>query len=514
MIGTSFPEWIFIRLSILFFQYTPLVYVAAIIALPILYGSAALSQPVAWVLYTALLAEALFFGLVYRPYLVRLKQNACHPSPLSSTERMALFKRCMINIQVVETYLQGWFLGAHPDDIRRDNVREFLLWAFFEQGYETTGMDDDNSEATGQELAEFISMIEEKLGRPLKEGYGSAQSLRLTLDTVESSYRSLLWYMIIFCVDQFTHLAFLWHGFEYYHKSRANALRVFPPRPQELVGGRQSPSPQLSYWHRPHSAEDKVPVVFFHGIGIGLWTYIGFLARLSGTRKNGNGSIGIIAIEVLPLSFRLTSPIPSKADFLDQMTTIIDHHCWQEFSVVSHSYGSVLTTHMLHSSSLQHRIPSVALIDPVTIALHLPHVAYNFTRRRPKMANEWQLWYFASTDPAVALCLGRHFFWRENILWKDELLVSESGGRRTERKAVISLAGRDLIVGTAAVSNYLDAGEGAGVGELGREERDRINVVMFPKLDHAQLFDDRSAADSVLDLVRSNCVIDRPALPQ
>ncbi|KAF7553942.1 hypothetical protein G7Z17_g3269 [Cylindrodendrum hubeiense] len=514
MIGTSFPEWIFIRLAILLFQYTPLVYVTAIIVLSVIYGSAAQPLTVTWILYTALLAEALFFGLIYRPYLVRLKQNASHPAPLSSTERRALFKRCMVNVSSVEMYLQGWFLGADPDEIRRDNVREFILWGFFDQGYESTSTDDDNAEATSQDLEEFISMIEEKLGRPLKEGYGSARSLRLTLDTVESSYRSLLWYMIIYLVDQFTHFAFLWYGFEYYHKNRANALRVFPPRPQEFIGGRQSPAPQLSYWHRPHTATDKLPVVFFHGIGIGLWTYIGFLARVAGTKKNGQGSIGIIAIEVLPVSFRLTSPIPSKTDFLDQMTTIIDHHCWENFSVTSHSYGSVLTTHMLHSPSLHHRIPSVTLIDPVTIALHLPHVAYNFTRRQPKMANEWQLWYFASTDPAVALCLGRYFFWRENILWKDELLVSESGGRRTERKAVVSLSGRDLIVNTAAVLDYLDSSDGIGADELSHEELGRMNVVMFPKLDHAQLFDDRPAADSITHLIRSNCEVDSPVLSQ
>ncbi|KAH7140100.1 hypothetical protein B0J13DRAFT_61299 [Dactylonectria estremocensis] len=512
MIGTSFPEWIFIRLAILLFQYTPFVYVAAIIILSAIYKSAVSSFIVTWVLSAALLAEALFYLLVYRPYLVRLKQHARHPAPLSSTERRALFERCMINISSIELYLQGWFLGAHPDDIRRENVREFLLWAFFEQGHEATSISDGIIEATSQELDELILMIEQKMGRSFKEGYGNAQSLRLTLDNVESSYRSLLWYIIVFVVDQFTHLAFLWYGFEYHHKSRANAARVFPPRPQELVGGRQSPSSQLSYWHRPHSAEDKLPVVFFHGIGIGLWTYIGFLAKLAGTKRNERGSIGIIAVEVLPVSFRLTSPVLSKMEFLEQITTIIDHHYWQEFSVVSHSYGSVLTTHMLHSPSLHHRILSVTLIDPVTIALHLPHVAYNFTRRQPKMANEWQLWYFASTDPAVALCLGRFFFWRENILWKDELLVSQSGGRKTERKVAISLAGRDLIVDTAAVSDYLDANEGANRNEPSREESARMNVVMWPKLDHAQLFDDASAADSVLRMIRSNCEVDRPVL--
>ncbi|KAK7416802.1 hypothetical protein QQX98_004995 [Neonectria punicea] len=508
MLNNTFPEWAFIRLTILLFQYTPVVYATGVTVLYAVYGSAAMSMGATWALCAALLAETLFFGLIYRPYLTHLKKDAIHPEPTSPTERMALFRRCMGNVRSLELYLQGWFLGAHPDDIRRDNVREFILWAFFERDSDSTSVDD---EATRQELDEFLDIIEQKLERPLKEGRGSARCLRLTLDTVDSAYRSVLWYTIVFFIDQLTHLAFLWHGFQYH---RRRAVRVFPPRPQELIGGRPSPSTQLSYWHRPHSAEDQVPVVFFHGIGIGLWTYVGFLAKLTGiNNKKGQGNVGIIAIELLPVSFRLTSPIPNKMDFLDQMATIINHHSWDNFSIVSHSYGSVLTTHMLHSPSMHHRISSVTLIDPVTIALHLPHIAYNFTRRQPKMANEWQLWYYASTDPAVALCLGRFFFWRENIVWKDELLGSESGGRRTERKVVVYLAGRDLIVNTGAVSEYLEGDGEMTIDELSREEHDRMKVIMFPTLDHAQLFDDASAVDSVVRLIRSNCEIDRSVLP-
>ncbi|GAB0145703.1 hypothetical protein EsHS_00006128 [Epichloe bromicola] len=172
---------------------------------------------------------------------------------------------------------------------------------------------------------------------------------------------------------------------------------------------------------------------------------------------------------------------------------------------------------MLHSSVLQQRIAAVVLIDPITILLHLPDVAYNFTRRPPKMANEWQLWYFASTDPGVAYSLGRRFFWRDNILWREDLFSDplQSGAERAQlgrRKVAVSLSGRDLIVDTASVTNYLTSkpriitGDDA-IGhpkEYSEVPSDEVDVVVFPLLDHAQVFDCKYARDWVVQLIHSH----------
>ncbi|CEI39646.1 hypothetical protein FVEN_g1932 [Fusarium venenatum] len=501
MIGTSFGEWVFIRLSIALFRYTPLIYIFLILVLPLI-QPVSVVFPVICILLAALLVECVFYLSIYNPFLRRLKRDAVYPPALSRQDREALFEQCFGNVSSPEIYLRWWFLDADPNEIRRDNVREFLLWAFFEKpdGRDLSAEDEETVEG---EVEHYLVLLERRLGRPFEDGRGNAKSLRLTLDGITTTYRSLLWYIIIFFIDQFTHLAFRWHGFEFYRRPRSSALCVFPPRPQELFPGRQSPSSQLSYWHRPHTAHDKLPVVFFHGIGVGLSTYIPFLAKLCET-GDGRGSVGVIAVEILPISFRLTPAIPDKREFLTQMTAILEHHHWDKFSLVSHSYGSVLTTHMLHDSSLKHRVPSVVLIDPVTIMLHLPNVAYNFTRRKPKHANEWQLWYFASTDPGVALCLGRYFFWRENILWKEDLLGTQDDGRHT-RHVAVTLAGRDLIVDTAAVAEYLGVDLESPTRRLIAESHNGVEVVMFPKLDHAQVFNDRPSRDSVIQMIKSRC---------
>lgn len=130
------------------------------------------------------------------------------------------------------------------------------------------------------------------------------------------------------------------------------------------------------------------------------------------------------------------------------------------------------------------------LIDPVCLLLHLPHVAYNFVARTPRSANEWQLWYFASRDMGVSHALSRHFFWAENIMWKEELA-------KVRRSAVV-VSGRDLILEPRRIWGYLTAGMPVPEGDeytkweksTGSLEGDGPQTVLFyPDVDHAQVFD-------------------------
>ncbi|KAK1254691.1 hypothetical protein MKX08_008686 [Trichoderma sp. CBMAI-0020] len=498
-----------IRLSIFFFRRTPFIYAAILGALYLWYGWETTRQTLAaQVLWGLIIAELLFFCFIYLPYMRQLNRKAVHPTPLTSEERWDLFNQCLAHVDSFELYLRGWFLGAELKDIRRDNVREFLLWGFFDQAAEDVERNDGHSEAVERDLEGFITEIEKRLGRPIRSGRGNATCIRLTLDDVETTYRGLTWYAVICLVDQFTHLALSWHGFKFYARGPATALATFPPRPQEIFSSRRSRASQLSYWHRPHTSNDCNPVVFFHGIGVGLWTYISFLARICAAKESDGGqAIGIVAVEILPVSFRLTSPPLGKAEFLRQMAKILEHHQWNKFTITSHSYGSVQTTHMLHSPALRHMITSVVLIDPVTVMLHLPDVAYNFTRRRPREAYEWVLWYFASTDPGVANSLGRHFFWRENIIWKEDLLSYENAGLRSHRRKVaVCLAGKDILVGTSRVAQYLGDAGMAGINQAGGTNRTaEVEVLMFPMLDHAQVFASSLHYERVCRVIRSYC---------
>ena len=201
----------------------------------------------------------------------------------------------------------------------------------------------------------------------------------------------------------------------------------------------------------------------------------------------------------MPISFRITGPMPEQAQICTEILHILEKHDWKKFVLVSHSYGSIISTHLLKHAQLAPRIGPVLLIDPVSFLLHLPDVAYNFTCRIPRRANEHQLYYFASMDMGVAHTLARRFFWSENILWKDDV---------QSRRLSVALSGKDLIVDTRTVGRYL---AGCKYGEM--EERadewqsqdwsgNGLEILWFEWKDHAQVFDHPRDYGRLIDVLR------------
>jgi hypothetical protein len=188
MIGTSRLEFYFIRFCIIGLHYlapTCILYCLLVISL---YGTKAAFYRVPLIIESTAIAETLFYLLVYLPYRFHLQREAVHPPAPTRQERKELFKLCNDNISDPEVYLQKWFLGAGIDEIKRENLKEFFLWAFFNRGG-PPGNDDE-------ELEEYVVATEKLLGRPIQQGRGDATCLRLTLDRVEMLHRSLIWYFV------------------------------------------------------------------------------------------------------------------------------------------------------------------------------------------------------------------------------------------------------------------------------------------------------------------------------
>jgi hypothetical protein len=150
---------------------------------------------------------------------------------------------------------------------------------------------------------------------------------------------------------------------------------------------------------------------------------------------------------------------------------------------------------LLRSPNLNNRIAAALFIDPIPFLLHFPSVAYNFLYRYPRTANEWQLWYFASRDADVAHSLARHFFWSESVMWKEQLEGRPFG---------VSLSGGDQIVDTAEVRKYLTGEE--EVTE--RWQNGALQVLFYPKLDHATVFDTRDRRFPLVNVLREFVTVD------
>jgi pimeloyl-ACP methyl ester carboxylesterase len=298
-----------------------------------------------------------------------------------------------------------------------------------------------------------------------------------------------------------TFIRLLREGFTFYRNHFPWNVALIPIRPAALLQWPISPAKHISYWYRPHTSKSKLPVLFIHGIGIGLYPYVDFLAELDSLEglesADTEDQVGIIAVELMPISFRITHSALSKDEMCKEIAAILAEHGWTRVVTVAHSYGNVVATQLIHHPLTSHLIGPLVLIDPVSLLLHLPDVAHNFTRRKPMHANEHQLYYFASMDTNVAHTLGRCFFWAENILWKEEI----SG-----RRATVALMGRDLIMNTDSVGRYLcNDSKGNGAWKSKSWTGEGLDVLWYNDLDHAQVFDRAIDRSLLVKAINSYC---------
>ena len=354
MIGTSTWDyvhiqfWIVLLRSLVFVSlgYSCYLFVAVLLSLT----SFARLPRLPLVLEAWAVLDTLFIVFVYLPRRWSLQSAAIHPDAVSREQRIALSERCLATVDNPESYLSKWFMGVPLAQIRRDNVKEFFCWAFLDGQMTDAELDDE-------ELEGYVSRMEEKFGIHIPPGRADIQCLRLTLDRVPMLERSLFWYLVrlaaigltqegrvdvlqcIMIVDMATSFRLHWHRFHHYRTPLVRFLHVFPPRTQTLLSRHVSPSAKVSYWHRPHTSTTRLPVLFLHGIGIGLFPYAPFLAELNRPHPDEDGEPGVIALEIMPVSFRITSPALSKHEMRMQIQTILRHHGWTKYVLVTHSYA-------------------------------------------------------------------------------------------------------------------------------------------------------------------------------
>ncbi|TFY73401.1 hypothetical protein EWM64_g10612, partial [Hericium alpestre] len=348
MLGKSYTELVLIRLCIIGFRLiTPLsiAYLAGC-----LYTGTALFLPYLWP-YAA--TEAFFYLCIFVPRRLRLQKAAEHP-PMSQEERKELFDKCAVSMTAASTL--HWFPSKERSTsrVRRDNAVAWLLWALFATDI------NEAAEEWEEELENYLGIMTKFLGYPLDKGHNpDLQCMRLTLDPVIIIHRPLVWYMIVGLVDTITTISLYFTGFR--HFDTPKWFRVFPPRPLLVLFSNKSADSKIPYWYRPHRSTTKHPILFIHGIGIGLWLYIPFFRELI----EQDPDVGILAIEILPVSMRITDPPLAKDAMCAAIARVLDAHGLPRVVVASHSYGTVVTGHLLQSPALAPRVASTLFVDPI-----------------------------------------------------------------------------------------------------------------------------------------------------
>lgn len=92
----------------------------------------------------------------------------------------------------------GWFFNSKSYLIKRENAKEWLLWALFGCNL------DDMREEWADEIEGYLRRLEAYMGSKFEDGWNAAaKCMRLTLDPVVMLHRPLIWYAVsvIFSFD-------------------------------------------------------------------------------------------------------------------------------------------------------------------------------------------------------------------------------------------------------------------------------------------------------------------------
>ena len=189
-----------------------------------------------------------------------------------------------------------------------------------------------------------------------------------------------------------------------------------------IQGFRRHTCGPMVYWYRPAkpSSLKRDPIVFAHGLGIGLSQYCLLIHKLS---SFDNAIFLVEVLDPFPAAFLmhfLFSQINNVACYLVEkalameealpvMESMLNKHGYQKAIWMGHSYGSVYVSWVLRSRP--DLAVKVVLLDPVVILLNFPDVCYNFFYREPSSTIELGLHYFAARELFISKSMSRNFHW-------------------------------------------------------------------------------------------------------
>jgi hypothetical protein len=193
MIGTSATEYLFIRTCILFLHniapisilYSTQLLLVQFFHLPIYL------EHIPYPIQMWLTAEAIFLITIIIPLKYSLhRYTICH-RPLSAECREKLFRSCIASVPNLEKYLSQWLMVSEGECIKRDNVKDFVRWAFFRPDYE-----HERDQQDEVEIEAYTTEIEKLIGQKLAPGRIDLKGLGQLLHETTGSHRSLLWYTV------------------------------------------------------------------------------------------------------------------------------------------------------------------------------------------------------------------------------------------------------------------------------------------------------------------------------
>lgn len=352
---------------------------------------------------------------VYNYVQARAMNAPAKPEPVSRG-LLELWEKCLTESpDGPADFVVGWFYDAPLASISREDVEVWLASTCFSTTY------DRLVPESRSDVLLIFDLIETKLSHrfpPRAEGQAPVPCMRFSIEKLEWTHKPFVFYAVCQGVLGSLGMLSLWgEGFSR-HRSGVFDYWVRMPETQE--------------------ARQRTPIVFCHGIGVGLIMYFSFIKALL------THDCPIILLELPFISGNIApGKIPSISEQVSSMEQIFNRWGLDKGLFVGHSYGSVLLSWM--AQHLPSRVAGLALVDPVVMMLNLKSILYNFLYKHD---GDGKISDLIGTELHINNALRRNFWWYRNILWCSDL---QSSGL----PSLVCLSENDEIVPSSAVQRHV-----------------------------------------------------------
>jgi pimeloyl-ACP methyl ester carboxylesterase len=358
---------------------------------------------------TWLLIDIIFISITHQRFHTH-RITTDHLPPLTSAciDRIIQEIRNKSSIPDPRLFFSGWFHGIEFTEISKTDMKKL----FAGMCYNKTPLQLSNLET--ETMDELIATLEFELDHEFTSGRENIAML-LTVDKMELIPRPTIYYAVTIGLSIPTHVTLWTLGFKYTHH------------------------PSVSTYYR-HGTADALPIVLFHGIGIGLTPYLSFIRTM--VKRYPNHTIVCFEMSSVAMRLQLNHLLP--VEYAQIYKYELDLLGIDKILAIGHSLGttSLCWLDRFYPSLIHSRI----FIDPICFSLWTHDIAKNFVYRRPDKWVHYLLKFLISMEPGIALYLKRYFVWHQNTYYSMDL----------PKNTKIYLSGGDDIVHTDYVAQYLD----------------------------------------------------------
>ncbi|KXZ52317.1 hypothetical protein GPECTOR_10g949 [Gonium pectorale] len=357
--------------------------------------------------------------------------------PPPSEDPRKVFDRFIRDQPAISKYIDvvdmvsRWHWGVPAAQLTRGNVADLLCYGFFYRSQQQLA-----AEGMGHLPDQLVSEIEAAWGVKFREGpYTPLPMMTHLWEPVRCFYRPLFFYAGVELLILLKHVMMLAAGFRAHMHSGMRYYTYGLPAP--TAGGAANALRSPGGRGRRQAAA-TAPVLFLHGVGLGILPYLNFLLRLSSLGRP------VVAVEVRHLSMRACWEVPEEDEVVARVFGALQRHGVQQVHVAAHSYGTFMASRLvqLHKPT----VASLTLLDPVCFVMFSGKLIYNFVYRSPLKGASLLTWFIAR-DMAHSVSVSRRFYWSLLNLWPDQL----------PDHTMVALSAQDELVPVQEVLTMLEA---------------------------------------------------------